>query len=502
VKRAAAALALAAGVTLAVNSAQAAHPGGLDPSFGTGGKVATSITPGYDELDGMVLQPDGKIVAGGYVAPTSSTAAFGLARYNRNGSLDTSFGSGGKVTTSVGSGNSWINAVALQADGKIVGAGRTVEGSTPVFALARYNPDGSLDTAFGTGGETTTAIGTYATAEDVAVQPDGKIVAAGFAISGNETFAVVRYNPNGSLDTSFGTGGKVTTGFGPGGYSVAFGCALQPDGKILVAGYAYDGTKYYFALARYNADSSLDTSFGTGGKVLTSIGSGYAVGKKVKLMPDGKIVVAGYSQRGTMPTNDFTLARYDSNGSLDASFGTGGTVTTTFGADTRSAVNAVLIQKNGKIVAVGWERPTTGYRDLFAVARYSKNGLLDSTFGTGGKLTTALGTIDDYGDAAVLQPDGKIVAGGATTKTPDYVDSDFGLVRYQGDTCKVPKLKGKKLKAAKRLIVRHTCKVGKVKKRFSKKVKKGRVLKQRPAAGTNVASATPVNLVVSKGRKR
>jgi uncharacterized delta-60 repeat protein len=483
---------------LAVSSAQAAHPGALDTSFGSGGKVKTSFGSTYDEIDGLALQPDGKLVAAGAVEDSSGGSDFGLTRYKPGGALDPSFGTGGKVTTSFGTGYEGANAALVLSDKKIVAAGYAKVGTKGEFALARYKANGSLDTSFGTAGKVTTDVGPAGSIYDAALQPDGKIVGVGYAEpSGSIVFELARYNPNGSLDSTFGTGGKVTTSFGA-GFAYAESAALQPDGKILAGGFYYDGTLYHFALVRYNANGSLDASFGTGGKVITSIGPTHSIGREVALQPDGKIVMGGYSFNGT--TYDLTLIRYNANGSVDSSFGNGGTVLTSFGTGWRSSVNKLLIQRNGKIVAAGYTRLTD--RDFFALARYKPNGTLDTSFGSGGKIKTPFGTIDDYADAAVLQPDGKIVVGGTSVQTPDYLDSDFALARYQGDTCKVPKLKGRKLKAAKRLIVRHTCVVGKVKKRFSKRVKKGRVLKQRPAAGTKVASSTPVNLTVSKGRHR
>src|SRR6266508_4246568 len=178
------ALLLAVLVVFAVASAQAA-PGDLDTSFGTGGKVTTSFGSFYDEIDGLALQPDGKIVAGGYVETSSTDSDFGLARYNPNGSLDTSFGTGGKVTTPFGTGYDWIGEVAIQPDGRIVAAGRATIGGVTQIGLARYNSGGSLDTSFGTGGTVTTAFaGGGGLGLKVLLQADGKMVVGGFAFDG------------------------------------------------------------------------------------------------------------------------------------------------------------------------------------------------------------------------------------------------------------------------------------------------------------------------------
>src|SRR6266511_1903342 len=370
-----------------------------------------------------------------------------------------------------------------------------------VFAVASAQAaQGDLDTSFGTGGKVVTDFGAgndYAAA--VAIQPNGKIVAGGDAQIGSTLgFAVARYNANGSLDSSFGTGGKVTTGFGGSQGAWIDGIALQKDGKIVAAGQGRSGTTAAFGLARYNANGSLDTSFGSGGLVATTFGTGNTRVNGIALQPDGKIVTAGFDKNAT--EFEFALARYNADGSLDTSFGTGGKVTTDFGSGIDVAW-AVAVQPDGKIVAAGYAF-ATGHPYLIALARYNPDGSLDTSFGLGGKVVTVWGGHDDYITGIALQADGKIVGVGAADKSTTFSDYEFALARYQGDTCVVPKLKGRKLAAAKTAIKRGTCKVGNVKKRFSKKVKKGRVISQKPAAGTKVASATPVNLVAGKGPKR
>ena len=231
-----------------------------------------------------------------------------------DGDLDLSFGSGGKVTTDFMEGSSAASDLALQSDGKFIAVGSVGQGSSRDFALARYNSDGSLDTSFGSGGTVTTHFfGSSDQALAVALQSDGKIIAVGQAVQsdGDDDFALARYNSDGSLDTSFGTGGKVTTDF----FSQndqAFAVALQSDGKIIAAG----STFLDFALARYNSDGSLDATFGSGGKVTTDFAfSDQAFA--VALQSDGKIIAAGFANQGRRDINDFALARYNSDGSLD-----------------------------------------------------------------------------------------------------------------------------------------------------------------------------------------
>jgi uncharacterized delta-60 repeat protein len=409
---AALALALIAG---ALPGAAVAAPGALDLTFGSGGVVTTDFG-GSDSAEAVAIQSDGKIVAvgGTFSFPSGD---FALARYNADGSLDASFGPGGKVTTDFG-GFDAASAAVIQPDGRIVAAGRSGSGD---FALARYNADGSLDPTFGSGGKVTTDFGGFDAAFGVALQADGKIVAAGQGGPGGG-FAFARYNTDGSLDPSFGSGGEVTTHF-TSGVEVVIAVAIQLDGKIVVTGQTFAGGFQQFALARYNADGSLDASFGSGGIVATNFGFDSAFGGALAIQSNGKIVAAG--RAGT----DFLLARYNGDGNLDATFGSGGIVTTDFGGAFFDAAFGVALQSNGKIVAAGGTfNGFVGPSADFALARYNPDGSLDASFGSGGKLTTDFGGFD-VARSVALQSDGKIVAAGTGGS-----GSDFALARYLGDT--------------------------------------------------------------------
>ena len=279
-------------------------PAALDPTFGGTGKVTTDFSGSEDSASSVAVQADGKIVAAGYSYPGPD---FAVVRYNSDGSLDPSFGGTGKVTTNV---ISWdiATSVAIQADGKIVAAGGSgSSGSIDDFALVRYNTDGSLDTSFGGTGKVTTDFGSYDSAYSVAIQADGKIVAAGSSANTSDfDFALARYNRDGSLDTSFGGTGKVMTDF-TASYDFADSIAIEADGKIVAAGYT-DPPKSDFALARYNSDGSLDTSFGGTGKITTDFSRSEAQARSVAIQADGKLVAAGYS--GHTSQHDFTLVRY------------------------------------------------------------------------------------------------------------------------------------------------------------------------------------------------
>jgi uncharacterized delta-60 repeat protein len=353
-----------------------------------------------------------------------------VARYNRDGTLDTDFNAGGKVTTTLTNQTDEGNAVALQSDGKIVVAGTTTEGtSVQRFAVVRYNANGSLDTGFGTSGKAVTA---FASGPDrayaIAIQPDGKILVGGEATitATGLDFALVRYNTDGSLDTGFGTGGKVLTAIKAStGRDAINALALQNVGgetRIVAAGGEGD-----FLLARYTPNGTLDSSFGTAGKIASVFGSTIGSAYAVTIASDGKLVVAGYS------SNDFSLARLTDTGALDSSFGTGGKVVTPLNATNSDIATAVTLQSDGKIVAAGWVNAGGSSAADFAVLRYDSTGTLDSGFGTGGKAITSVAAPNksDKANALVLQPDDRVpvvrivVAGQA-----DGNNSDFALARY------------------------------------------------------------------------
>ena len=351
-------------LTLNFSHAVEAAPGALDPAFGTGGKVLTdfSSTGSLDAAHALVREPSGRLVAAGF-STAGGDFDFALARYNPDGSLDTTFGSGGKVLTGFGPLSfEQIWALVLQPDGKILAAGESTVGGSYDFALARYNRDGSLDTTFGSGGKVLTdfsGTGSVDAARALVLQPGGKIVAGGLSTAlGSTTFALARYDRDGNLDTTFGSGGKVLTDFS-GFVDTVFALAVQPNGKIVAAGQADDNTgTTRFALARYNRDGSLDTTFGSGGKVLTDFnGPDVSVDRVLAMVlePAGKILVAGDSTVGG--SFDFALARYNRDGRLDTTFGSGGKVLTDFGGTNESA-HAVVLEPDGKILAAGLS--TTG----------------------------------------------------------------------------------------------------------------------------------------------
>ena len=468
-----------------------ATPGTLDPTFGRDGKVMTEFGSS-SVVVALALQPDGKIIAAG-----SSDAKLALARYGRTGSLDPSFGAGGKVTTAIGT-RSRAGAVALQPDGKILVAGSTVdEAGEYQFAVVRYTADGSLDPSFGAGGAVTTPFGPgVASASALVLAPDGRIVAAG---RGGSDFALARYDPNGSLDTTFGDGGKVTTAFADAHEAGVAEIALQPDGKIVAAGTILTPANYDFALARYDPNGLLDTGFGTGGRVTTSIGPNHDFASSLALRPDGKLVVAGFSEQ--LSGDGLALARYNADGSLDEQFGTGPVAGTTVTGSSGWA-EAMVLQPDGKILAAGWIYAGRDVYD-FGLVRYKANGSLDAGFGKRGTVRTSLGPGSDYAYALALQPNGRAVAAGMSSHPGSY-EGDFALARYLGGNaaCVVPRVTGATLALARRSIANAGCSVGAVKTRFSRTVIKGHVISQSPAPGVRRPKGARVDLVVSKGHKK
>lgn len=380
-------------------------PGTLDASFGIGGIVNTPNIMG----NASALQADAKIIVAG-VSKNESRYDFALVRYRTDGSLDASFGTGGIVTTAVGSSNAWCNAVAIQTDGKIVAAGYARVGTHNAFALVRYNSDGSLDESFGTTGIVTTAIGlTSAMCYAVALQQDGKIIASGDSYNGsNDDITMVRYQTDGTLDIDFGTGGIVTTDIASRS-DRCLAVTLQSDGKIVAAGGSWKDSREYFALVRYESSGALDDSFGTGGIVTTAIGFSYDVFVAIALQGDGKIVAAGASYDDPIISNyDFALVRYHSDGTLDASFGTEGKVRTPI--TYMDYPNDVAIQIDGKIIVVG--SSNNGVSETFAIVRYKPDGTMDTSFGWDGVVKTPIGPGYDWGTSVEIQVDGKIVVVG------------------------------------------------------------------------------------------
>ena len=322
----------------------------------------------------MAIDADGKILAGG-VSKVGFYTDFTLARYNTNGSLDTTFDTDGIVTTSFGSEYDDIKSIAIDADGKIVAGGYTNTSNNLMFAIARYNSDGSLDSSFDGDGKVTTPGGDYL--NSIAIQSDGMIVAGGSNADYPYDFALARYDTNGSLDPLFGGTGLVTTDVG-GSNDVINSVAIQPNGGIVVGG----SGPGEFVVARYSAGGMLDSGFDGDGIVMTSIRGFSDYITSLALQSDGSIVAAGASSVQTDPGNfmapldsDFAIARYNSDGSLDTTFDDDGKITTDFG-DYNDAINSVVVLTGGELLVGGYSSGGPGFN--FTVARYSESAVAPS----------------------------------------------------------------------------------------------------------------------------
>ncbi|HEX9928603.1 MAG TPA: FG-GAP-like repeat-containing protein [Pyrinomonadaceae bacterium] len=319
--------------------------GSPDTSFDGDGIALTEVNGNSVAATAVNLQSDGKIVVSGTTVNSTLAYSFAVVRFNSNGSIDSSFGTNGIVITNIGDSFNDAKAATLQRDGKIIVAGETtISTFNTNLVLVRYHPNGSLDTEFGNAGIVKTNIGNVSGANAIAVQIDGKIIAAGY---GEGDFAIVRYNPNGTLDTTFDFDGIATTLFGNGLDERINAAALQPDGKIVALGTAlnYNGT-FTAALARYNTDGSLDSSFGEGGKLAFTYGVGSAAAFTLALQPDGKIIGGGHTS--TPSSSHSTVFRLNGDGTFDRSFGDGGIAFNSF----LNSLVGLLVQTDGKIIGV------------------------------------------------------------------------------------------------------------------------------------------------------
>ena len=379
-----------------------AQAGQLDPTFGNGQPGIFSFSQTTNNGSSSVataigLQSDGKIVVAGQIGARS-----GLLRLTTKGQLDSAFGTGGVVTSRIGGDiNQIFTSMAIQSDDKIL---VTASGCPPRDELARFNADGTLDTAFGGSGIANLSF----SATGVAVQSDGKILVTGTSYPNS---IMARLLTTGQLDTSFGSGGLAPL------IAAASAVVQQSDGKILVASGGFNAG----SLARYNTNGSLDRSFGISGDAasITPLNS-------VVLQSNGSIVGVGANPASLSLSGNvsgFGLERFTSSGSIDATFGTRGGVTTGF-SKASAAANSVKIQINGDIVAAG--SASTSTNSSFALARYLSTGKLDSTFGTGGLATTSFGNNSVSASSMVLQSDGKIVVAGTVS------GSVIEVARYLG----------------------------------------------------------------------
>lgn len=429
--------------------------GTLDPNFGTGGVVVTDVggPGGTDHVNSLIALPGGATVAVGQAGAAGGTGDFALVRYLPDGTPDPAFGSGGTVRTDVsGTGSEDLAMAAVaQPDGKLVVSGAVRNGWELRLALARYLPDGGLDHTFGTGGTVVTAgiAAGLGGGWDVTRQPDGKIVVVGthYGPYDGNRFAVARYLPDGSLDPTFGTGGTVVTPVSspvPGGspsvnYDLPRAVTVLADGAILVGGiagrdYGRHLYGYQFALVRYTPAGVLDPAFGSGGKVITTLGIGVGYLHDLAVRPDGRIVTAGTAGGSAVGgERDIAVVQYDRDGVLDPAFGTGGVTRTDLTGSSGSdyAVDLAL-DPGGRVLVGGYVSRAPSPNDTaFLLARYDSAGALDPAFGTGGVTVTDVVPAADieYATAMTVHETGRVVLGGFTN--PAGSTWDFTLAAYR-----------------------------------------------------------------------
>jgi uncharacterized delta-60 repeat protein len=379
-----------------------AHPGDLDTSFGSGGKKTVNFG-GVDAANVVLVQPNGRVVAAGGGGPASSFCVVRLR--SANGTLDPTFGSGGKRVIDFGTDDEGVHGAALQPDGKIVLAGD----SRLQPAVVRLKANGALDTSFDGDGRKVFSWGAIGRVTAVVVAPNGKILLGGFSGPEGGNIQVARLKANGAFDSTFGTGGIATVDFGATEFGEAM--ARQADGRILVAGRSSPGGA---VVARLRATGALDPDFGAGGRVTLSAATSAGA---VLVTPDRNILVAG----NTSGSSVMTVTRLRPDGSLDTTFGSGGTATVDFGS-LADLLGGAVLQPDGKIVLAGY---THASEDV-AVARLNANGSPDATFGTGGKATVDFG-VATFGNAVARAPNGRIVVAGQKTG-----GDDFAVARLRG----------------------------------------------------------------------
>lgn len=406
----------------------------LDTTFNSIG-FAILDTGNSNTCSSSVLQPDGKLLLCGWTLESGKEADVLIIRLMPDGSMDNSFGTEGFVRVDHAKHTEKANAIALQADGRIVITGSESNKNYPHdydFATLRLNPDGSVDKSFGYEGWVITDLGTDDEfASVIAIQPNGKILSAGrIDVGGHSDFAMVRYLPDGSLDSLFGNAGIVQTTFLNDWrtWDEAHAIALFPDGKILLGGYA--DARQLFGLAKYNPDGTIDSTFGEYGLVTMDWGNlKSGVITTIQITDDGGFLAGGQVSNMEFPgKGNIAIVRYQSNGDLDPEFGLNGIAKISIGE--LSTIGDMKLMSDGSIIIAGtsnirWET----YFDWLLV-RLSANGKLDTSFDSDGYVTLIMGIGINSVNQVLVQPDDKIILTGNTKGGYKGSPSNFAAVRF------------------------------------------------------------------------
>lgn len=409
------------------------QPGTLDLTFGSGGIVTTSLGALWlSEIHASAVQTDGKIiVAGSTNDANTSQDKFVVVRYNSNGTLDNTFGTGGKIISEpIQAFNNIANSLVIQSDGKIVVGGNATDTNTIApqageMIVVRYLSNGNIDSSFGSNGvffNHFNLLDNDISLEDIKISTNGKILATGWAsdtVLGTSEAIVIKLNTNGTLDSTFGNNGHVISNYGSvlGAKSIL----LQPDGKILIGGYADVGSFNTGFIIRYKSNGTLDSNFANNGYFHLSTGTSCAI-FSIDKQSDEKIVAAGFSS----PVG-FMVIRIDTSGNFDNNFGVGGITKTAIGSQSDAVAYRIIVQADKKIVLGG------SADSDFALARYDTSGIIDNLyFGTLGKVKTDINSLSmDEAFAMSIQSDSKIILSGYSLSTGGSgFSQDFALARY------------------------------------------------------------------------
>jgi uncharacterized delta-60 repeat protein len=408
--------ALVSTLALLASASACAVPGDLDATFSGDGKFNISVTSGSDEAAAMALQPDGKLVIAG-TCNGDDIVRFCLVRLDGDGTLDTGFGLLGGTSGRITDGDDTVRAIAIAPDGKIVVAGYCFSNNKYDFCVARFLQNGARDNSFNSDGKVVTAVTSEANlAYAVAIQPDGKIVVAGeCGLSTFRDFCVVRYRLDGSLDPAFSGNGKLATDIVRDDH--AYAVAIQADDKIVVAGGCSESTSNSdkgFCVVRYSANGTVESGFP---KRFSYISSGQSEVRSIALQPDGKLVLGGFCSDGL--SGRACLLRLEATGLTDTTF--------TYGMQSGACDEgrAVAMQPDGKIVMAG----TQGLYE-FCVSLYNSDGTLDASFSDDGRVNISILSDDNFANALAVQPDGRIVVSGRCKNASESFQ--FCAARFEG----------------------------------------------------------------------
>lgn len=396
---------------------KAQNSGDFDTTFGNNGYVITSVNNNFNTASANTIQADGKILVTGQIKMSSQNYNIGIIRLNSDGSLDESFGENGIVVTEINNKKAFPNNIFVLNDGKILITGYLETSLEYGLMLLRYNPDGSLDSSFGeNNGYTVVNINQKTNVAEAAfIQEDGKIILGGHS---NFTFATYRFNKNGTVDQTFGNNGMVNENHFTSPINFIKSIVVQNDGKIVAGGFVNGAGGYNFAMVRYEETGNIDTSFGDNGIIAQSVGEGHDFITSLALQDDGKIIAGGHKWIANEPVKyDFIVARYNSDGSLDSSFGENG-IGSGSAVDGGNYILNIKLQTDGKIVAVGQTQVGDTWKST--LIRFNDKGVLDNAFGNNGVATGMIVEPESSFNHVSIQDDGNIITSGFA-----YVNNSF-----------------------------------------------------------------------------